>query len=130
MPAQLETHRASALYEFEESIRMDCLTLNEAIDLLRSSDSTFFVVGKGIKEYLPLLRSLGAHDLWKVEENDLHTLQKLYKKYPKKYRDNPHLMYAYIDYVLLHSDAHLLIFLPEKNGILEDGFGQGLLTMR
>lgn len=109
------------LIDFEDHIRLDAQTLQEALELKKNSANDFYIVGEGISKYLGALRSLGFKDLWQEsEKGDSSEIVKLSKseRYLKGRNADSGLMNAYVDYVLNHTDSDLIIFLPEKSGII------------
>jgi hypothetical protein len=96
--------------------------LQEAIDFKKNSRKTVYVVGEGIRDYLPALRSQGFLDLWnELEKEGSNSVKGVFLKI--RHQLNPRggnalLMFAYVDYVLSHTQADLMIFLNSKSGIL------------
>lgn len=112
------------LIDFEDAIRLDSLALKEALTLKKSKE-VIYVVGEGISRYLDTLRQYGFRDLWSeiydVEDSTVVRLYRLLnreKGSEKSNTKNTLLVYAYVDYVLLHTQFDLMVFLPQKSGIL------------
>lgn len=109
------------LVDFEDTIRLDSMTMPEALLLKSNTIHDVFVIGEKIGDYLPSLRSLGFKDLWqdssKGDESKILALSKT-RKYKNSRSEDSKLMNAYVDYVLEHTDSELMVFLPPTSGII------------
>ncbi len=116
------------LLDFEDTIRLEALPLEESLRIKRESSEDIFVVGAGIKEYLNELRKLGFKDLWQeLEKNEMQSVNNLLREKVKmgEKASNALLMYTYIDFVLNKTSGHIMIFLPKKNGLIATGEDAG-----
>jgi hypothetical protein len=110
------------LIDFEDTIRLEAISLQEALKLKKNTVKKIFVIGEGIRDFLPTLKTKGFSDLWtELEKDDDISVKKVFQKI--KNQRNPRggnalLMYAYVDYVLNHTEGDLMIFLNPKSGIL------------
>src|SRR5258708_38899629 len=86
------------LLDFEDTIRLEALPLEESLRIKRESSEDIFVVGAGIKEYLNELRKLGFKDLWQeLEKNEMQSVNNLLREKVKmgEKASNALLMYTY-----------------------------------
>ncbi|HSX48726.1 MAG TPA: hypothetical protein VLE44_00525 [Candidatus Saccharimonadales bacterium] len=110
------------LIDFEDSIRLEATPLSEFMKSVDTSSPTY-IVGSKVSDYLPTLRNLGFNDMWQVLTSDKENFTKHVNKIKinKKTDEGTSYMYAYIDYVLKKPDTNLVVFLPNKTGILAEG---------
>jgi hypothetical protein len=117
------------LIDFEDSIRLEALPLSEGIELKKNSPKEMYVVGEGIREYLPRLSSLGFKNLWdELGDKKGKSVKSIFRgimDQPNPRGGNALLMYAYIDYVLDHTESDLMIFLPPKSRIIAEEYFSG-----
>jgi len=117
------------LNDFEDQIRLEAIPVEEAYKLKESLKEDVYVVGEGIRDFLPELSYRGFKNLWnELNRNTTPSVLSVFrgiKDQPNKRGGNSNLMYAYIDYVLQHTDAHLMIFLPKKSKIIADSIYSG-----
>jgi len=113
-----------SLLDFEDTIRLEALSLQEAFGLKKSSKKDIYIVGEGISEYIPALDLLGFKNLWdELERNGENSVIGVFmgiKHQSNQRGGNALLMYSYIDYVLNKTEADVMVFLPPESRILSN----------
>jgi hypothetical protein len=109
------------LIEFEDSIRLESLTLEMAVDFKKNSPNDIYVIGGSISQYINTLRELGFKDMWQVTESKNKDFFDIWNKIKRPTNRETTFVYSYVDFVLKATDANLMIFLPSKSGIVALG---------
>lgn len=122
MPRELERE----LIDFEDSIKLESITLKEALELHCKNDEDSFIVGPGIGNYINTLHKLKFRSIWQLlRESNSPEATAYWRRVRTIDADNisevPKCMYGYIDYVLKDTNGHIMIFLPNKSQILAEG---------
>lgn len=113
------------LVDFEDSIKIESITLKEALELHCKNDEKSFIVGPGIGHYKNTLHKLKFGSIWQLLRNSNPPESTAYWRRVRTLDANisgiTKDMYGYIDYVLKDTNGHIMIFLPNKSQILAEG---------